>query len=269
MIQSKRKKDFLASSRKLKRKRALRKLLLGFLAFLAVLSSIVYFLHLPYFRINAVRVEGFSERLEEDILANILLGLHGKRFGILPYNNIFILPKDKLASSLTESFSEIESLEIKRDWPRGALIKGKEREVFALWCADGENCAYIDKNGFIFKQAPIFAGNIFLKFFSPGRNFEVGSQMIPENEFRELYKFLRMASGLRIKIIKAVLEDGVYNLETLSGLKIILNNKKTAQRFFEDLNIFIESRAEKGGLDNLDYIDLRFGNKVFYKFKSE
>ncbi len=60
-------------------------------------------------------------------------------------------------------------------------------------------------------------------------------------------------------------KEGIYELQTSENWFILLNEQNDSQITYQNLKIALDQIADKR--KNLSYIDLRFGNKVFYKFK--
>ena len=89
---------------------------------------------------------------------------------------------------------------------------------------------------------------------------------MPEEEFRKLTDFSNLASRANVNIGKVILKkENIYELYTLDGWRVLANNQNNPNDLFINLTAVLDEIKDKR--QNLDYIDLRFGNKVFYKFK--
>lgn len=266
-------KNIFASSKKLRRKRIIRKLVLVFFILVFILSCITAFFHISSLRIKKISIEGNFSLGTEKISGEVSDYLKGKFFRIFPRDNILLLPKEAIVSNLLSKFPRIEEVSLAKNFPDSISVKIKERQQEAILCINGSppagGCAFIDENGYVFEKAPYFSGDVYLKFFderesSPGT---IGFQLISEEQFKKLIDFRDLVSGENIKISKIILKkEGIYEIDISEGWYIFLNEQNEPKISYENLKITLDSKV-KENRQNLEYIDLRFGNKVFYKFK--
>jgi len=263
------KRDILKSSKKLKRKKIFLKIIIFFLLFLILTAGIILSLYIPKLRIQKIAVEGAEILNIDKIISNIFNSLNGRHFFLIPKNNILVASKKEISKNILNSFPRIRDVSLGKDFPSGLSVKIKERQSTALLCR-GENkneCAYIDENGFVFEKAPYFSGEIFLKFFDER---DVGNsisdrQLLSEEQFNGLIDFKNYLLKENIKIININLKkDGIYELRTSEDWIILLNERNDFRIAFENFKTAFDSLI-KEEQNNLEYIDLRFGNKVFYK----
>jgi cell division septal protein FtsQ len=279
--------DILASSRRKRRKKSILKLSLFLAGILVFLGGLVGLLYIPKFRIAEISIEGINALDKEELKAEITNFLKGKFFKILPYDNIFLLSKAKITALLLQEFPNLKEISIKRNFSRKLSVLTEERKAEALWCVNslatstdsGEaECAFVDENGFIFQPAPSFSGGIFLKFFdereklaSTSENLgglpNVGEEMIAASEFKKLFSFSGFLLQNNMDVSRIVLKDnGEYEIDLKEGWRILLNGKNEAGLSFNNLKLVLDSNV-KEKRSQLEYIDLRFGNKVFFKYK--
>lgn len=263
-----RKRNILGSSKKLGRKRIIKKMIFGFLILIFIFGCATAFFNISYLRIKKVSLEGNSSLSTEKILSEVSDYLKGKYFHIFPRDNILILPKEAIISNLLSKFPRMKEVSLTKNFPDSISVKIKERQQEAILCIN-EECAFIDENGYVFEKAPYFSGDVYLKFFderesSPGT---IGLQLIPEEQFKKLIDFKDLVSRENIKISKIILKkEGIYEIDISEGWYILLNEQNEPKISYENLKITLDSKV-KENRQNLEYIDLRFGNKVFYKFK--
>ena len=131
-----------------------------------------------------------------------------------------------------------------------------------------EECAFVDEKGFIFGPAPTFSGTIFPKFFDKrGQPSAIGKEMIPETEFQKLRSFKELLAKNDINVAKIILQDeAIYEVYSKEGWYILLNAKNEPNPSFNNLKLVLDTQIKEKRL-KLEYIDLRFGKKVFYKLK--
>ena len=113
----------------------------------------VYFLFFSQaFLIKEIKISGNRSISSENIENAAKAEMSDAAFGFIPGNNFLFDKNEKIKSALTEEFSEIKSIEIKRIFPNALKIKIVEKEPTIIWCRF-DDCYYIDNNGAVFARA--------------------------------------------------------------------------------------------------------------------
>ena len=264
-------KDFLASSRKLRRKRRILKAVVVGVIFIVIFAGGVAFFRMPYFQVKKIEISGNSLINGEDLIEGIKTKLDGKYFGFFPKTNIFIMPKKNILAELPQELKRIKNITLDKKYFGAIAVKIEERSNLALFCGK-EDCAYADENGFVFEKAPYFSGAVFLKLIDqrwPGKAVEdfIGSNLIEESEFKKILEFAGLAVKTGNGITEVVLKkENIYEFYTKEGWKIILNDKNEPKSAYLNLITVLESNI-KDKRTKLDYLDLRLGNKIYFKYK--
>lgn len=267
--------ETLASSRKIKRKRLAIRVFFYFLAGVCLFAVFVAFFYIPKFKIKEIEIIGISE-FNKDRLASKFSGvIKDKYLGIFPYGNIFIFPEKRLKAEVLSAYPDIKDIEFEDFFPEKVLTVASERALFAVWCFKEGDCFFVDEDGFVFKSSPAFYGGLFLKFFDERResssfNIDRGRQILSKDDFEMITGFINLATSRDIFIYKIFIKDeDVYDLETNFGWRIILNNHNNPEDAFQNLKIILDNQIKEDYMTKIGYIDLRFGNKIFYKFNDE
>ncbi len=275
--------DIFASSRRLRRKKIIIKVIFLLLAVLIFSGAVIAFFYIPKFRVKEIYVNDENISLKEQIESEIREFISGRFFGIIPCDNIFIFPKEKILAAIMGKDLSLKKIDIDLDFPQKIFVASEKRKPEALWCltpsvsassseqvlqSSGDSCAFVDEEGFIFQPAPFFSGSIFLKFFDERKEpSETGKEMLPALEFKKLTLLDSLLSGKNINITKINLkEGGIYEVYTKEGWYILINDKNNPDDLSANLGIILDTII-RDKRPNLEYIDLRFGKKVFYKFK--
>ena len=233
--------------------------------------------YIPKFRVAEISIGGLSSLNQEDLREEISGVLNGKFYGIFPYDNILMVPREKIIAVLLEKFSLLKSVSINREFPQSLSVIAEERKVEALWCPgavltstipSAAECAFVDAEGFIFQPAPLFSGMIFLKFFDGRTELPaIGKEMLAEGEFRKLTALKDKLDGKNLYIAKIILKDAeIYEIYLNEGWYILFNSKNEAEQTFGNLELVLGATI-KEKRPELDYVDLRFGKKVFFKLR--
>ena len=276
----------------IKRNRRIRRLrltLFFFVLFIVIVGALSYFSADSKFTINKIVVSGNSIIDTKEIESSINEKLAGRYLHLFSRSNFLIYPHNKIYDSLVIQFPRIEKLSIKREGLNTINIIINERAGSYLYCGldlpekkedIGENCYFVNNDGLIFDKAPYFSGDVYFKYYlkiEGDSTNPLGVQMISSERFHELVRFMDGIINLGFDPSYIVIgEDGLHSLylkstgETSSpkilfkadnNLLTILDNFSTAmgeKEFANEIN---------SKYDILSYIDLRFKNKVLYKFQ--
>lgn len=270
----------------LKKKRKARFLKLGLFFFFVVLVfvGLIFLSRLDRFRISGIQFSGGLLVYPTDVEKETNDFLSGNYFWFFPKNNIFLYSQKSLANDLKDKFKRIDTISIDSIDFKTLKIVIKERGLFALWCRDSkeetpdEKCYFMDNNGIIFSEAPIFSGDAYFKYYGsvPDQDNPIGSTYLASStEFVEISQFVDRIKSMSIRPIYLVSNgEGQFNVFVSGNGKIIFDDtqdfSKTADNLESLLKTISSSTISATSTDitsNIDYIDLRFGNKLFYKLK--
>ncbi len=259
-------KNILSSVRHKKRKRAFLRWILFFVVLIFVAVGIFWSLFfIEDLKIKDVAIETSSSKQKEILGYEIDRILSSKFFGVVPKNRIFSFQVEEVKDGLLSKFTNIETLEIERTSLSSILIFAKEREPVAVFC--DEDCFFVDKSGLAYERAPIFSSGVLIKFMDK-RSSEIskGKFIMNEEDFNKILEFKnKLEDSFSIKEI--YLEDNnVCKFYLEEGWYITINIKDDVDYLFNNFSLFWEELSEKNSKD-FEYIDLRFGKKVFFKWK--
>ncbi len=231
---------------------------------LAVLILIIFFFILYFFiyadlwkikKIEILEAKHTDINLLKSDIDNIL---NQKKFFIIPNNHIILLSKKKIKKYIFDNYPSVESVDMSKNIDREIIIKIKDRKALGVWC--DQNCFFFDDQGILFKESFKFTGAIFTKWssvVSTSANFYEKAPCVEACINQEFIKFL-----IGNKVSKIIIDDNEdLKMYTEYGFYIkSLNNASTTMR---NMNIFLGQYKEN--LNNLEYLDVRFEDKIYYK----
>ena len=257
--------------------------------FISIILASSYFSSYTKVTINKIVITGNSIIDEKEVRSKILQDLDGKYLKLFSHSNFLIYPNSKIYNDLITDFPRIESLVVGRDGINTLQISIKERSGSYLYCGItlpeikndiGENCYFVNNNGLIFDKAPYFSGNLYFKYYlaiKKEKENPLGSQVFESSRFHSLARFIDGVTSLGFKPIYLVVsDDGIYSLylksiDTNSNPKILFKEDNNLETILDNFSTAISKKEFKdeinGKYDKLLYIDLRFKNKVLYKFQ--
>src|SRR3989344_2174489 len=240
--------------------------------FLGVFGFLIYISRLPRLNIDNIIVVGNKVVETEAIKEVAEKELAGDYFFVFPKTNIFLYPKNKLEYALLNEFKRIKDVSFLVEDRKMLRMDVSERTPKYLWC-DGivmspsvpENCYFMDEGGFIFDEAPYFSGEVYFKFY--------GTASLLEKSFENLISFKKTLEGMGLRpAVLSIQEnrDVRIFLSTSTGPEIIFKVDSDFQKVTENLEAALTTEPLQSDFKNkyssLLYIDLRFGNKVYFKF---
>lgn len=265
---------------KVKRKKRMKLLVAGVIVLAAgIVGGLSWLSYRPAAVISEVRVEGSEGISAESIKARVRGMLAGRNLYLFARANAFLYPKEEIAAALAADFPRAENIALSLDGLRTLVVSIREREGETLWCADAQTsaCYFLDENGFIFDHAPKFSGNAYFSHYG-GLNAStspIGANLLPQENFRELSGFIEKARGLELAPLSIHIGNEQYAeliLDEGWRLKFHLDQNFTelagnlaALAHSEEWGKALRGEALDGRM--LEYMDLRFGSKVYYKFK--
>lgn len=243
-------------------------------AIIAVFASVFFLIRAPRFQVQTVSVVGTNVEDPDEVSQFVMSMLEGKYLWVLPKTSIVLVSTEHIAASITRGYPRFKSVVVDRDSMNALTVTIVEYPGVYLWCDTLDVCSFMDETGTVFADAPYFSGSAYLKLFVgerqpyPFRPIS-GAQMdlvalIKErleaidiapvsfsfdSERKLSVKFLRY--GTHATILFDPTNDNTVALETLyGGLRIEPMSKLYADR-----------------TQVLEYLDVRFGNKLIYKFR--
>lgn len=252
--------------------------------FIALLWGLSYFSRHPKVIIQNILVEGNRVIPAEEIKDTVLEKISGNYFFLFSKKNFLIYPKRSLEKDLLDKFHRIEYLSIKRLDRNTLAVSLKEWQGKYLLCEmnSDDDCYFMNSSGFVFDKAPNFSGSVYFRIYSSNLFKEtddlIGQTFMPMEEFAELLDFKeKIGKFFQIKALE-IGENGDYKfLLEIDGnnLNPYIAFKKSGDfdKIFDNLALAIGaeplSLELKDKIDSLEYLDLRYDNKVLYKFSAQ
>jgi hypothetical protein len=274
----------------IKRKRRNRRVRLSILVCILVITiigALGFYSSNRYVTFNKVVVTGTRIINISEVERTVEAMLAGKYLYIFSRNNSFIYPENQIYDKLMATFPRIDRLSLRRDGLNNLKIEISERAGSYLYCGAsvpevevevGENCYFVNNDGYIFDKAPYFSGNVYFKYYVPlPENTEpLSSQMLPSEDFHKLVRFVDGISSLGLKpthLVIGAINSFLYleHEATATAPYIILKGENNLEDIFNNLSSSMEKSEFANEIHSkyttLLYIDLRFKNKVLYKFQ--
>src|SRR3989344_4626785 len=268
------------------------KILISGAGILAVFFLLGYLSRLDNLNIREVRVTGNESVETEAIRGEIENRIAGEFLWLFPKTNVLYYPKNAIRSGLQDKFKRLKNINFSVKDREVLEVILSERAPKYTWCGitpisdvgrqefgrpTSEECYFLDEEGYIFDEAPYFSGEVYFKFYGRKDTGEpLGAYFLKQN-FRQLvwFKDFMIELGMKPAAIYATGEGDIEIFLSRGGTpaaepKILLQVNADFQNAAENLETALsieplQSKFKKN-YSSLQYIDLRFENRVIYKF---
>lgn len=226
------------------------------------------FAHWSYLRIDNITVNGAENLPNGEIEKSARRQANSNRFYILPQKNIVFFSKNELTETLKKEYN-LGAVLADKDWPNDIIINIEERPYAITWFED-EIYYRIDKSGNIISEADpleLKQENYPLVENKSGVKTDKKTVAISDKAEVILSIFEKMKNfNSDFKIDRLILnnEDNKISVKLIDGPEVYFNKEGDIDSQISKLSSIINEKLKNDFL-NKQYIDLRYGDKVYYK----
>lgn len=236
----------------------------------------------PFLRIQTITVAG-SDSVATSSLAQFARGeLSGNYWHFFPKDNILLYPKNKLAADVLSTFPSLRTASVHSDTFTSITLSVSERKPSALWCGDGgptasstpsSACLLLDEGGVAYAQAPTFSEPVYISYYGvlQGDSARLPAQFLTPSQFRSLAALvaaLIKQADIGMPARVSVDENNDVTVHFGGGFNILFALGDDGGKILQHFTLALSSAPfTKHPLSAFQYLDLRFGDKLYYKFK--
>lgn len=243
-------------------------------AFLATAGYV--FIFSSFLAVRLIEVAG-TERLASGIVSErIRTEMEGKIGGMIPRDNIIFISKERLARVLREEYGVLDSIAIEKKFPDRLLVRVTERDPRIYFVSRGEKyvvdaagVAYVPEH---FAEVALEAENLLTLRDGLDRAVVAGERVIQAdylNFVLQARMLIKDELGFEVEseVLAPQLASGDAFFTVRGGWKVYVNQQTGAKKGIEMLRIVLREKIDKSRLNDLEYVDVRSDNKVYYKFR--
>jgi len=249
---------------------------LGILIFAVVVGIFYLICFSAFFQIKEIKISGNSAFVEasadkqkvsiEDI-RNVIEKEVEQKFLFLPSKSIFLINLNEINKTVLEKFPQLAKVNLKRSFPDAMLIEIEERKPIAIFCQK-EQYFFIDGEGIIFEEISEAAPQwLQIKNLTLTTDSKLGEEAIKKEKLSQVLEIeSKLNENLKILEVSIISEERL-NAKTSEGWEIYFNLEGDINWQLTKLGAVLEKEVPPERRENLEYIDLRFGNLANPKYR--
>ncbi len=268
----------LGESRARARRRKRRLVALGLIvtAVLVLFGGVVWLVDAPFWQITSVGVAGASDvdaatiqTVVADELAHPYLHLFSKR-------NILLYPKQAITAALLVQIPTLSRVDVHASGLHTLAVTAVEQQPVALWCGDAStifaaSCRFVDMHGVAYAPAATSTPSAFVTYY--GALATSSNQFLTPDQFATLTALVVAlgkqgdTSGVASVTVDA---NNDVRLTYVDGFSLIFAGGDDGSDVLRRYALALTSGPFAAQpLATFSYLDLRFGDRLYYKQKGK
>jgi cell division septal protein FtsQ len=231
---------------------------MGVVVFLGVIAS---FLYIPFFAIQGMDIQGVRHTDVVALQQGVQPLVESYRYMLIPNNHVFLYQKKNIEKFILQTYPSVETVDMHIDTSRKLIIRIKDRKPLGVWCTD--ECYLYDTSGVLFKKSFKYTGALFVSWTDMEKKPVHLLEIVACKELCTNTEFMDFLNMYRIE--KATI--GEQQLELMSADGYTIKTGFVASSTMTRIRKVVDNKPEL--LKGIEYLDVRFENKVFYKEKGE
>jgi cell division septal protein FtsQ len=242
----------------------------------AILCGAAYlFLFLPNLQVSQIFVSG-ANKANAQVIENIGWQNVTNNFlkvgdWALVSKSIFFVNTEEIKNKVLNSDAVIKDVAVEKRWPDKIDIKIEERDQVAIFCQENR-CFYIDANGVIFDELTEKPESGFIVRQSQNGqtpDFSLGSSVVSNNLMASIYEIEKnLKDNFQINLTEALISTPTrLNVMTGEGWQIFFDTDASSDISHQltKLDLLLKQEINSQQRQGLEYIDLRFDGRAYYK----
>ncbi|OGC84691.1 hypothetical protein A3F55_02380 [Candidatus Adlerbacteria bacterium RIFCSPHIGHO2_12_FULL_53_18] len=259
-------------TRRRKRRVVVAILWFALIAFFA--GGVVGLTYLPHLRVVEVSVEGVEGTEAQAVERIVREHLEGRYVFVFPRNNVLIYPRSQIVSDLHAEYPIFATVEVRAKNLRTLHVVVAKRTPEALWCGEARAapapCFLLDEQGVAYELAAQSAGLAYTTYYGSLAGGVLPRQYLAEDPYRSLTALaaaLEAELGTRVASVE-VDHAGDVRLHFAHGFEIIFVLEDGGGDVYERFVLALQAQPFKEHpVSDFAYLDLRFGDRLYYKLK--
>ncbi|MDE2213459.1 MAG: hypothetical protein KGJ34_02970 [Patescibacteria group bacterium] len=274
----------IAQSRlKLRRRRRYITLATIILVLIALLfGGLVALARAHFWRIATIVISGDSSVPTSTVEAFAQGELSGDYLFLFPKNNILLYPRQKLQENIAQSYPELASVSVSTNSLSQISITLTSRQPAALWCGEvplpalpqgPTSCLILDASGVAYAQTNSPDTSSYIAYYGAlsTSSTQLPVQFLTPSGFESLSALiaaLAQKANAGSVVSVAVDEDNDVSVQFSDGFLLLFALRQDTGKVLQYFSLALTSAPfQNNSLSSIQYLDLRFGDKLYYKLR--
>ena len=222
---------------------------------------------LPFFQIQEVRTEG-NEEVSENTIQSIVLDRLWRTFFFFPTASFHLVDTRGMQEALLGAIPELESVSIQREFPNMLIVVVQEREMAALSCQE-LHCVAIDSEGIAFKETDPSLGGIMI--YGQVSSFNLKETVVKKDILDAILNFAketeRRSLFLQGALSFEIVSESQIHARTQDGWSVYFTHTQDLSWQIVKLQTVLDNKIPLEKRKKLEYIDVRFGDQAYFKYR--
>lgn len=237
-------------------------------------GSFVYLIRMDSLRIDQLELHGLSLLPATAIESELRKAIGGTTWGFLPRDHFLLVSNEAIEHRLRDKFPQIRKIDVSKRFPDRLIAKIEERMLWGVYClrekreSAPHSCFYLDTTGTAYDALAYFEGFLLPVVYGvlPAT---LGTEALPKTTLEFFDSAKQALQPLQANLLSLALSSSTpqdVRLNLAEGWYLWVTPSRPITEWLDILNTVLEKEIGSKRAE-LEYIDLRFGNKVFYKFR--
>jgi len=232
------------------------------IAFLIIFYLVCFYC---LFQIKEIQVKG-NQKVKMENVKNLVELYLPQKIIFWDSRSIFLANLERLDEEILNYFPQIGEVSIQRQFPDKLIISVQERKPIGVVKKDN-NYFFIDKEGVVFEKINN-QRNQWPEIIPPetDKDLKIGRTIIQKG-LGSLIAEIEEELGKKEILLRSIkiVSSKRANVLTQEGWEIYFNLDDDISKQAFNLDLVLREKISPQERKNLEYIDLRFGNQIFYK----
>jgi len=220
----------------------------------------------PFFQIKKIEISE-NQKISSDNLKYLIENKLTKKILFFDSKSLFLADLKEIEESILKKYPEIEKVNFFKKIPDKLQVLIRERKPAAVFEKDG-NYFLIDESGIAFEKIQEKPNFLLMKKSDFNQEIKLGEGIIKKEEMSQILKvepeFKNKNLEFKADFAELVNEQRL-NVKTSEGFDVYFDILGDISQQVLNLSVILKEKISPQEKRNLEYIDLRFGNQIYYK----
>lgn len=244
------------------------------LVLILIFTAIYFLIFYSKFQVKEIIISG-NEKVDSKVLEEKISDNVDKKFiDFAGYKvssqSIFLVNLQKIKENLLKNYPIIKNVSVSKKYPQKLDVYIEERKKIAVFCKN-EECFNIDDKGIIFEETLNFEENLIVRqsLEASINDIILGNIVVKENTIKSIEEIQKnLKENFQINLTEAFISTPI-RLDVKTGedwqIYFDVSENLDIKTQITKLILLLKEEINQETRQNLEYIDLRFKDRAYYK----